>query len=69
MQQKAEFDKAVSSIGQEVTKEAQFHFNAFTKHIEGAFVREQAWSRKGNLIFTGVQESNLKPEQDFPKFK
>lgn len=56
-QQKVELAEAIATIRKEVTQESQRHFNAFTKHIENAFVREQTISRRGNLIFTGVQES------------
>lgn len=56
-QQEVRFAEAVSTIRKEVTQEAQEHFKAFTEHIESAFVKEQAFSRKKNLIFTGIQES------------
>lgn len=57
VQQDEKLAEAVSIIRQEVTQETQKHFNAFTKHLESAFVKEQASQRKSNLIFTGVQES------------
>lgn len=61
-QQKIQLAEAISTIRQEVMQESQKHFNAFTRHIESAFVREQAIARKGNLIFTGVQESTTRSD-------
>lgn len=45
-------------------QETRKHFNAFTRHLGGAFIREQAISRRDNLIFTSIQESHNKSDQD-----
>lgn len=34
------------------------HFNQFTRHIEHAFVKEQAANRRLNLVFSGIQEGD-----------
>lgn len=64
-QLKAQDDKMSSmaeDIEDRVLAKTRSHFNGFTHHIEHAFVREQAASRKYNLIFTGIQENNRVPD-------
>lgn len=45
-----------SGLKEEILTETQKHFNGFTRHLEWAFVKEQAATRRQNLIFTGVEE-------------
>lgn len=40
----------------DILSETQKHFNGFTRHLEQAFIKEQAANRKQNLIFTGIPE-------------
>lgn len=60
--QDAKLASMAEGIEDRVLTETRSHFNGFTRHIEHAFVREQAASRKYNLIFTGVQENNRVPD-------
>lgn len=54
--QEDRFQSLASGIRSDILSEAQNHFNGFTRHIEHAFIKEQAANRKMNLIFTGVPE-------------
>lgn len=45
-----------SDVKEEVLSESKKHFNGFTRHLELAFVKEQAASRRQNLLFSGVEE-------------
>lgn len=49
-------------VEEKVLTEVQHHFNNLTQHLELAFVKEQAASRKQNLIFTGIQENARVPD-------
>lgn len=56
------FASLASKVHQNVLEETKFHFNAFCKNMETAFVKEQAANRKNNLIFSGVPESHNKSD-------
>lgn len=55
----AQDDKVQSlaeGIKSDVLTETKKHFNAFTYHFEHAFIKEQAATRRLNLIFTGIPD-------------
>lgn len=64
-EREAKFTALAGEIEEKVTKETQFHFNAFTKKIEHAFIKEQSVSRRNNLIFSGVRKNMRKSEKEF----
>lgn len=54
--QEDRFQSVVDGLRNDILAETQNNFSGFTRHLEYAFVKEQAANRKMNLIFTGVPE-------------
>lgn len=60
--QESLFPDLANKVSQDVLQETKRHFNGFTKNIEFAFVKEQAATRRINLLFTGVREDQDKSD-------
>lgn len=66
-EQNDKYSSLAQDVEDRVLAKTQSHFNEFTRHMEHAFVREQASSHKHNLIVSGINE-NAQPS-DFVKFR
>lgn len=47
----------IEGLKSDILTETQNHFNGFTRHLEQAFIKEQAANRRQHLVFTGVPEA------------
>lgn len=60
--QDAKMARLAGEVEDRVLEATHSHFNDFTRHIELAFVKEQAANRKQNLILSGVPENERVPD-------